>query len=306
MRRFGSRHSIGGPTLLALFAAVSLAGHIHGDPLTLAGEPLSPPSTAHPFGTDFLGRDLLARTGHGATTSATVAGASVALAALVATPLGVATGWFAHRRGARALRWSIELLQVVPPFVLVVVLLGLTSAPDATVFGLALSPRWRLVASLAIGFVPYLVRVVHAATVTERRRDHIEGLRLLGVPQREVVVTEVLPNLAPAVAVQMLLALSIAVFAEGGLSYLGLGVPAPEPTLGNLIAEAGTQLLGGAWWYAVIPGLVLVCGIAGINLTADAGTDRMVGLRSAAPSDDPTTTSTLPSLYEPSPIETPT
>ena len=104
----------------------------------------------------------------------------------------------------------------------------------------------------------------------------------------------------------MLLALSIAVFAEGGLSYLGLGVPAPEPTLGNLIAEAGTQLLGGAWWYAVIPGLVLVCGIAGINLTADAGTDRMVGLRSAAPSDDPTTTSTLPSLYEPSPIETPT
>ncbi len=302
MKALGSRSSLGGIVLLGVFATVAVAGHLHGDSLALVGEPLTPPSATHPFGTDFLGRDLLARTGRGATTSALVAGASVGLATLIATPIGMVTGWFSHRGAAKVMRWAVELLQVVPPFVLVVVLLGLTSAPDATVFGSRLSPQWRLIMSLAIGFVPYLTRVIHAATAAERSRDHIEGLRLLGVPQREVLVGEVIPNLAPVVAVQMLLALSLSVFAEGGLSYLGMGVPAPAPTLGNLIAEAGTQLLDGAWWYAVIPGLVLVCGITGINLAADAGADHMVGLRAATDASDPTDESDM-ALPTTSPLE---
>jgi peptide/nickel transport system permease protein len=105
----------------------------------------------------------------------------------------------------------------------------------------------------------------------------VEGLRLIGVPDRQILGREVLPNLVPAVLVQFLLAVSIAVFAEGGLSYLGLGAPAPTPTLGNLIAEAGSQLLDGAWWYALLPGLVLVVGITGVNLLADAATDVAIG-----------------------------
>jgi peptide/nickel transport system permease protein len=70
--------------------------------------------------------------------------------------------------------------------------------------------------------------------------------------------------------VQALLALGIAVFAEGGLSFLGLGVPPPQPTLGNLLADASPQLLDGTWWYALLPGMVLVVGILGCNLVGDA------------------------------------
>ena len=114
MKALGSRSSLGGIVLLGVFATVAVAGHLHGDSLALVGEPLTPPSATHPFGTDFLGRDLLARTGRGATTSALVAGASVGLATLIATPIGMVTGWFSHRGAAKVMRWAVELLQVVP------------------------------------------------------------------------------------------------------------------------------------------------------------------------------------------------
>lgn len=275
-----------GATLVTAFLVVAVAGSLHGDPLALDAEPLLPPDGRHPFGTDALGRDLLARTGHGAATSAWIAVASVGAATLAALPLGVLIGWFHRRPAASLLRWTIELAQVVPPFVLVVVLLGVTADTDHGVLGVGLTPTSRLVLSLAVAFTPFLTRVVRSATLAELGQDYVEGLRLLGVRRREILLGEVVPNLLPGLAVQVLLALSIAVFAEGGLSYLGLGVPAPAPTLGNLIAEAGTQLLDDAWWYALIPGLVLVAGITGVNLLADVGTDRLLGHRPPTP-DEP-------------------
>lgn len=275
-----------GAVLLAGFVAVAVVGSFHGDPLTLDAAPLTPPNGQHPFGTDALGRDLLARTGHGAATSAWVALSAVGLATLIALPIGVLTGWYHRRPGATLVTWTVELAQVVPPFVLVVVLLGLTADEDRRLLGVGLTPAWRLILSLAVAFVPFLSRVIRAATVAELAQEYVDGLRLIGVRRREILAREVVPNLVPTITVQVLLALSIAVFAEGGLSYLGLGIPAPHPTLGNLIAEAGTQLLDDAWWYALIPGIVLVAGITGTNLLADGGTDRLLGNRRPGSGDE--------------------
>ena len=158
----------------------------------------------------------------------------------------------------------------MPPLILVLLLLGAAGPGSAALGPFQLAAPTRIALCLAVAFVPFFARVVRSATMAERRSTYLAELQRLGVGRAELAVGELLPNLLPVLASQVLLALAIVVFAEGGLSFLGLGVAPPAPTLGGLVAEAGTQLLGTAWWYALIPGLVLVAGITGLNLAADA------------------------------------
>ncbi len=228
-----------------------------------------------------LGRDLFARTAAGARSSLVVAVGSVLLGVAVALPIGVLAAWRAGRFLDHALMRTLEVVQVVPPFVLVLLLLGLSGSGTVEVAGVGLSITARLVLALALAFVPFFARITRAAAAAELESGYVEALRLVGVGEAELLGREVLPNVLPVVGVQCFLALAIAVFAEGGLSYLGLGVAPPAPTLGNLVAEAGAQLLDDAWWFALIPGLVLVAGIAGANLVGDAAVERLARGRRA-------------------------
>jgi peptide/nickel transport system permease protein len=254
-------------TILVLtFVAVGVAGQLQGSPTELVADPLRPPSWDHPFGTDALGRDLLARTGHGAWTSLLIALGAVGCSIAFALPLGLVAAWHPGGRLDGLIMRLVETTQVVPPFILVLLLLGLTGSGAGGGPG---TPAQRIAGGLAIGFVPFFARVVRSAALAERHEAYLHELRRIGASRLELAVGELLPNIAPAIATQALLALAIVVFAEGGLSFLGLGVPPPDPTLGNLIAEAGGQLLGTAWWYALLPGLVLIIAITGLNLAAD-------------------------------------
>lgn len=266
-----------GAVLLGAFVLLAMIGPVlAGSPTALVGDVLEPPSLSHPFGTDSLGRDLFARTAHGARTSLAVSLAAIVLALAVAVPAALAAARAHGRWPDQVVMRVVESTQVVPQFVLVVLLLGLGGAGAVEVGGVHVSTTARIVVCLALGFVPFFARIARAAAVAELESEYVEALRVAGVGERELLVRDVAPNVAPVLGAQVLLALAIAVFAEGGLSFLGLGVPAPDPTLGNLIAEAGSQLLDGAWWYALIPGLVLVAGITGCNLVGDAAADHLV------------------------------
>lgn len=266
-----------GAVLLGAFVVLALGGPlVAGSPTELVGDVLEPPSWSHPFGTDSLGRDLLARTSHGARTSLVVSVAAIGLALVLAVPVALAAARAHGRWPDQVVMRVVESTQVVPQFVLVVLLLGLGGAGPVEVIGVTVSTTTRIVACLALGFVPFFARITRSTAVGELESEYVEALRVAGVGERELLVRDVAPNVAPVLGAQVLLALAIAVFAEGGLSFLGLGVPAPNPTLGNLIAEAGSQLLDGAWWYALIPGLVLVAGITGCNLVGDAAADHLV------------------------------
>ncbi|MEO6987169.1 MAG: ABC transporter permease [Aquihabitans sp.] len=276
-----------GVILLGAFVALATVGRLlAGSPTALVAAGLEPPSLAHPFGTDNIGRDLFSRTAHGAWTSLTTSGASILLAVLIAVPIGIYAAWSSDRWPDHVLMRTVETTQIVPQFILAVLILGLTGTGDVEIWGITISMTTRIIGCLAIGFLPFFARITRSAAVVELEEEYVSGLRLLGVPNRELLFREVLPNVAPVIGVQVFLALAIAVFAEGGLSFLALGVPAPAPTLGNLIAEAGGQLLDGGWWYALIPGLVLVAGITGCNLVGDAATDRVIGARRAATGTD--------------------
>lgn len=266
-----------GVVLVGIYVLIATIGRLHGDPTALVADGALAPSWTHPFGTDALGRDLLARTAEGAWSSMVISITAVALSCLVAVPLGLVAALRSGRWTDAVVMRIIETTQVVPPFILVLLLLGLSGSRPMEVGPVTVSINVRIAVCLAIGFVPFFARVTRSAALAELQEPYVEELRRLGVGTREVVAAEVFPNVLPTLAVQALLALAIVVFAEGGLSFLGLGVPPPSPTLGNLIAEAGSQLLGDSWWYALIPGLVLVAGITGLNLLSDAVADHLLG-----------------------------
>src|SRR5690606_26493453 len=107
---------------------------------------------------------------------------------------------------------------------LAVLILGLGGTGDLEIRGVTVSITTRLIICLALGFLPFFARVIRATAVGELQEDYVEHLRLIGVPRREILLREVFPNVVPTIAVQALLAFAIAVFAEGGLSFLGMGV----------------------------------------------------------------------------------
>ncbi|MFF7246085.1 ABC transporter permease [Embleya sp. NPDC008237] len=282
-----------GLACVVLYLLVATVGRLHGDPVALVTPGPEAPSLAHPFGTDHLGRDLLARTAEGAWTSLWICLTSIGFAVAVGMPLGVLAG---YRHGGRldgVLMRSVETLQALPQFVFVMFLIGLMGTADMHFGPVTVGNGPRVAFAIGLGFVPYFARVARGATVVEMREDYVTNLRGLGVPTREILFREVLVNVWPPVLGQALLAMAIAVFAEGGLSFLGLGVAPPQATLGNLIADAGGQIIGGDWWYATLPGTVLVLGILGFNLlgeTAGGGRPRVVGtgsVRRRAPEQTP-------------------
>ncbi|MGW1996832.1 ABC transporter permease [Embleya sp. NPDC001921] len=258
-----------GLACVLLYLLVATVGRLHGDPTALVTAGPEAPSLAHPFGTDHLGRDLLARTAEGAWTSLWICLTSIGFAVAVGMPLGVLAG---YRHGGRLdglLMRSVETLQALPQFVFVMFLIGLMGTADMHFGPITVGNGPRVALAIGLGFVPYFARVARGATVVEMREDYVTNLRGLGVPTREILFREVLVNVWPPVLGQACLAMAIAVFAEGGLSFLGLGVAPPQATLGNLIADAGGQIIGGDWWYATLPGTVLVLGILGFNLLGD-------------------------------------
>ncbi|MCB1029805.1 MAG: ABC transporter permease [Acidimicrobiales bacterium] len=255
---------------LGFFLVVAAAGTIRGNSTGLDADPLEAPSAAHPFGTDALGRDLLSRTGEGAMTSAFISLLAVGIAVAVAMPIGIAAGWRSGSWFDVVVMRIVETTQVVPPLILVLLLLG-AAGPGSDALGpFEPSAPARIAICLGIAFIPFFARIVRSATMAQRQEPYLGELQRLGVKRFELATGELLPNLAPVVATQALLALAIVVFAEGGLSFLGLGIAPPTPTLGGLVAEAGTQLLSNAWWYAFIPGFVLVAGITGLNFASAA------------------------------------
>lgn len=263
-----------GLVLVAGYLLVATVGRLHGSPTELVTLGPEAPSPDHPFGTDHLGRDLLARTAQGAWTSLWITGTAIGLALTVGTAIGVLAGYRYGGRLDGLLMRSVESVQALPQFIFVMFVIGLVGTQDMHWGPVTVGNGVRVALAIGIGFIPYFARVARAATVVEMREDYVVNLRGLGVPPREILFREVLVNVMPPVLGQAFLAMAIAVFAEGGLSFLGLGVPAPHATLGNLVADAGGQILGEAWWYATLPGTVLVLGILGFNLLGEAYGER--------------------------------
>jgi peptide/nickel transport system permease protein len=225
------------------------------DPFAAVGAPLRSPSLAHLFGTDDLGRDLLAAVVHGLRTSLGIALGVVAIAG----PLGIGVGTLAGYRGGPTddvLMRAAEFVQVVPRFFLAVLVMALVGP------GLD-----RLVLLLGLTAWPGIARVVRAETLSLKARPFIEASRALGASSSRTLLRELLPNALPPALVVLSLAAAGAILTEAGLSFLGLGDPAVV-SLGYL-AKNAQQFLRVAWWLAVFPGAAIAFSILALALCGD-------------------------------------
>lgn len=263
-----------GLVLTLLFVMVAIFGPIFaGDPLKLSFDRLAAPSLQHPFGTDHVGRDLLARVLAGARISLSVSLASVVGGLTLALPLGMTAGYFATTWVDEIIMRTVDVILALPLFLLGLVVIGMTGHASTQIGPVEVSPAAKIVVLIAIASIPMFTRVARAATLVERSEDYVGALRILGVSRVTIIGSEILVNVLQPVLVQAFFWMAIAVFAEAALSFLGLGIQPPQPTLGNLLYDARGYILYGAWWYSVFPGLMLSFAIVSLNLLGDGLSD---------------------------------
>jgi peptide/nickel transport system permease protein len=215
-----------------------------------------PPSAEHWFGTTPSGRDVFVLTVRGLQKSLIiglfVAVLSTGLAALVGMVAGYAGGWV-----DRVLMWGVDLLLVLPWFLVVAVL-----SP-------ALGGRWPLLVPLLAAFMWMVTaRMVRAVTLSLRRREYVLAARFMGVGTPRVIARHILPHLASLLIVDASLGVSVAVIAESALSYFGFGVRPPDSSLGTVIADGGGAALAYPWLFGFAAGLLVLVVVA-VNLLGD-------------------------------------
>ena len=220
------------------------------------------PSASHWLGTDDLGRDILSRLIWGARISLRVSFEIVALAAVVAIPLGLIAGFF---RGAvdSVIMRTMDALFSFPPLILALTVAALLGADinDAAI-------------AIAIVFVPSFVRLLRGEVIAVREEAYIESARSLGATSKRLVGRHVVPNVASPIIIQLALALGFALLTEAGLSFLGVGEQPPTPSWGGMLQE-GFQFINTAPWALVFPGLAIMLTVLAFNLVADGLRDSL-------------------------------
>jgi peptide/nickel transport system permease protein len=217
---------------------------------------LEPPSWAHPFGTDEFGRDVLSRVILGAGTSLRVGFASVAVALVVGTLIGLLAGFYGRWVDDVLMR-CMDVLFAFPAVLLAIAIVAIRGAGPAN-------------AILAIGivYVPIFARVTRSSVLGVREEVYVRASRSVGASDLRLLTRHVLPNAAPPIIVQTSISLAFAVLAEAALSFLGLGPRRPNPSWGLMLSD-GRGFIEQAWWYTVFPGLAIVVTVLCFNLLGD-------------------------------------
>lgn len=219
-------------------------------------------SSAFPLGTDAAGRDLLARILYGARVSVAASAAVVVLAMVVGVTCGFVAG-LARGFAAGAIMRTADVVLSVPPVLLaMVVAITLSAGTAGAIVGVALV------------LVPGFVRTTKSGVQTEMAREHVLAARALGVSVWRLAARSILPGIAGLLVVRGTLAVSEAVLGFAALGFVGLGVAAPAPEWGTMVAEAQSHAMQG-WWTVVFPGAAIVATVLGFNLLGDALRDRL-------------------------------
>jgi peptide/nickel transport system permease protein len=246
---------IGFYLLAAILGTLGLTPH---DPLKLfAIDRLKPPSQTYWFGTDLLGRDAFSRLMVGIRQSMLIAFASVAIATLAGTVIGLLSAWWGGIWDGVFMR-IMDVLLAFPAILLALLIIAIVGPGTMT-----------SVVAIAIVYTPIFARVVRGPALSLKQRDFVDAARTFGSSQFYVLTRHLLLNLVAPLAVQVTLALAWALLTEAGLSFLGLGTQPPTPSLGLMLAES-RNLMTHAPWLMVFPALTIMLGILGFNLTGDA------------------------------------
>jgi len=267
LQREGSRTFLAGLLLFCVMAGAALAA-----PLITDQDPsrnnitarLRPPfwdtanrgSTEFPLGTDGLGRDMLARILYGLRVSLLLALAGLCLSMALGVALGLMSGLFGGRTDAILMR--VVDLQLAFPYI--VLAMAIVAATKTSI------PILIILLGLA-GWV-YFARVVRGVVLQEMQRDYVRSAQVLGASRWRIGIRYVLPNVLPAIAIIATLQLPGLIIFEATLSFLGLGIQPPTPSLGGMMLD-GTQYIASAWWVITLPGIAILLVTLSLNIMSD-------------------------------------
>jgi peptide/nickel transport system permease protein len=243
--------------LLVVLAAAG-PGLVPYDPLASnTAEALKPPSRAHWFGTDQLGRDLLSRVVVATRLDLTISICAVMIAFAVGSAAGVTGGFY----GGWTDRLIGRVLDTIMAFPLFVLAMGIVAALGNTVAN--------IVYATAIINVPFYARLARSEVMVRREAGFIEAARLAGNRGPRILAMHLFPNCLPPMMVQISLNLGWAILNAAGLSFIGLGVRPPTPEWGIMVAEGAAFIVSGEWWIGLFPGAALMLAVFCFNLLGD-------------------------------------
>jgi peptide/nickel transport system permease protein len=243
-------------TALGLVALLAPALPI-GSPTAISKDvALRSPTVAEPFGMDDLGRSVLSRVLHAYRVSLGVAVTSVLLALAIGGLLGLVAG-SAEGWPDQLIMRPLDVLMACPAILLAIALMS--------VFG---TGAVLVSVALAVVYTPIVARVVRAAVLATKVEVYVDGARALGATSAHVVLSHILPNAATPVLVQASVLMAIGILVEAALSFLGVGVRPPTPSLGLMLADGRSFMLE-APWMVVFPGLAIMVAVLGFNMLAD-------------------------------------
>jgi peptide/nickel transport system permease protein len=246
--------------LFMLIALLALVGPyvVPYDPLASeTAARLQPPSWAHWFGTDLIGRDVFSRVVVATRLDVIIALTSVVLVFALGGLAGIAAGYF----GGWTDRIVSRLSDTIMAFPLFVLAMGIVAALGNTVTNI-------VIATAIINF-PLYVRVARAEANVRRDAGFVQAARLSGNGEIRIVLMQILPNIMPIMMVQISLTMGYAILNAAGLSFIGLGVRPPTPEWGIMVAEGAANIISGEWWVALFPGAALMIAVFCFNLLGD-------------------------------------
>ena len=221
-----------------------------------ASDSLTSPSSQHWLGADNLGRDILVRVAEGYRISLTVAVGSVVLALLVGVPLGLVAG-YARGKIDNVIMRPLDVLMAFPAILLAITVMA--------IFGTGVAV---LMVAIGVVYVPIIARVMRASTLATGRELFVEAARARGASRSRIVVRHVLPNSVGPVAVQASILMGIAILLEASLTYIGLGVRPPTPSLGLMLSD-GRDFMANSAWIVAAPGVAIMVLVLAFNLIGD-------------------------------------
>ena len=217
---------------------------------------------SHPLGTDRLGRDILSRMIHGARTAALVSLAALAVGGAVGSSLGLLAGYFGGWWDHVIMR-LVDISLSLPLILLALVLVVLFEPGTATTVGVVALLLWSRYA-----------RQVRAEALTLKEMDFVARARVAGASNLRIILRHIFPNVVNTIIVLATLQVGNVILLEASLSFLGAGIPPPNPAWGVMIAE-GRDYITTSWWLSVIPGLAIMFTVLSMNLFGDWLRDRL-------------------------------
>lgn len=252
--------AVGALIVLGLLLAAAFADLIapYSFDAQIPGAQLNPPGAGFLFGTDNVSRDIFSRIIYGARVSVTVGFSTVFLAALLASAVGITSGYF---RG----RYDIVVQRIVDAwqsFPYLIIILSLLAVLGPGMFN--------IIIALSILTAAAASRVIRGATLSVVENPYIEAARALGSGHVRIMVRHILPNVAPTILVVATISLGGVILAESALSFLGYGVPPPHPSWGAMLSGSGRTYMYKAPWMAIWPGVAISLVVFGFNMLGDA------------------------------------